>query len=110
MAVSRAVIDRIGVFDQELFGLGYGEENDFSCRAINAGFKNVLCDSVYVAHVGGCSFLPRGLAPDEKSMQRLLSRHPDYLNQVEAFIASDPLSSRRNELLAALREAAVSMS
>ncbi len=110
VAISRVAISEIGVFDQELFGLGYGEENDFSLRASAAGFRNVLCDDVYVAHLGGCSFLPRGLSPDQSSMQRLLSRHPDYLAGIESFIAADPLSRRREELLEALHEAKVSMS
>ena len=97
----------LGLFDQELFGLGYGEENDFSMRARKAGMRNVLCDDVYVAHVGGRSFAPRNLRPDEAAMKKLLSRHPDYLRLIDAFIAADPLSGRRNELLAALRNAGV---
>jgi len=105
MAVSRRAIQMLGVFDQELFGLGYGEENDFSMRAREAGLKNVLCDDVFVAHVGGRSFEPRGLRPDEHSMSRLLSRHPEYHKLVHEFIATDPLSARRNELLAALHDA-----
>lgn len=110
MAISRSAINSVGLFDEQLFGLGYGEENDFSLRARAAGFRNVLCDDVYVAHVGGCSFLPRGLAPNEESMQRLLSRHPGYLAGVEAFISADPLSGRREELLEAMYEAGVSLS
>lgn len=109
MAISRAAIDVLGLFDEQLFGLGYGEENDFSQRAIDAGMKNVLCDDVYVAHVGGSSFLPRGLSPGEESMQRLLSRHPGYLASVERFIAADPLSTRREELLEALYEAGIAL-
>jgi GT2 family glycosyltransferase len=109
MAISRSAIRQLGVFDQELFGLGYGEENDFSMRALAAGFRNVLCDDVYVAHRGGCSFLPRGLSPNADSMQKLLSRHPGYMQIIEEFIALDPLSRRREELLEAIHEAAVSM-
>jgi len=109
MAISRQAINQVGLFDQELFGLGYGEENDFSLRASQLGYRNVLCDDVFVAHQGGCSFLPRGLSPGQHSMQRLLSRHPDYLKNIESFIAADPLARRREQLLAALREADVSM-
>jgi GT2 family glycosyltransferase len=109
MAISRSAIRQLGVFDQELFGLGYGEENDFSMRALAAGFRNVLCDDVYVAHRGGCSFLPRGLSPNADSMQKLLSRHPGYMQIIEEFIALDPLSRRREEVLEAIHEAAVSM-
>jgi len=109
MAISRRAIDGIGLFDEVLFGKGYGEENDFSMRAVQAGMRNVLCDDVYVVHLGGRSFAPTGLKPDESSMQRLLSRHPDYLRQVQEFITADPLSTRRATILAALDRAGVPM-
>lgn len=107
MAVSRRAIDALGPFDEAAFGVGYGEENDFSIRAAAAGMRNVLCDDVYVAHLGNRSFGPLGLEPDEASMQRLLARHPDYLRQVQAFIRQDPLRERREALLSALERAGV---
>ena len=110
MAISRQAINRIGVFDEALFGKGYGEENDFSMRACKAGMRNVLCDDCYVVHLGGRSFGPIGLKPDQSSMQRLLSRHPDYLRQVQEFIAADPLAPRRATILEALDRAGVPMS
>ena len=109
MAISRRAIDRVGLFDEVLFGKGYGEENDFSMRVAAAGMKNVLCDDVYVAHLGGCSFGPLGLKPDEGSMQRLLSRHPGYLDIVQKFIADDPLADRRSLLVAAIERAGISL-
>jgi GT2 family glycosyltransferase len=102
MAVTRHALGTLGLFDEETFGLGYGEENDFSMRAQQAGLRNVLCDDVYVVHLGGSSFLPLGLKPDESSMQRLLSRHPGYMQQVEQFISADPLALRREQLIRAL--------
>ena len=99
-STSRRAIDRVGLFDEERFGKGYGEENDFSMRARQAGMRNVLCDDAYVVHLGGRSFGPLGLKPDESSMQRLLALHPDYLQIVQAFISEDPLSGRREELVA----------
>ena len=107
MAVSRHALDTLGLFDEETFGLGYGEENDFSMRAQQAGLRNVLCDDVYVAHLGGRSFGPLDLKPDESTMQRLLTLHPEYLQQVEKFISTDPLSLRREQLIQALNEAKV---
>ncbi len=104
MAVSRQALDTLGLFDEEIFGRGYGEENDFSMRAQQAGLRNVLCDDVYVVHQGGRSFGPLGLKPDESSMRRLLSCHPGYLQQIEVFINSDPLAMRREELVRALYE------
>lgn len=107
MAVSRRAIERIGRFDDVRFGRGYGEENDFSMRAIEAGMRNVLCDDVYVVHQGGRSFGPLGLKPGEDSMRRLLEKHPGYLGRVEAFIAADPLAERRQAIIDALERAAV---
>ena len=109
MAISRLAIDSVGRFDEQLFGLGYGEENDFSMRASAAGFRNVLCDDVYIAHLGGRSFSPRGLHPDAAAMSRLLSRHPGYLGLVQEFIAADPLAGRRSQLLSALNEAGLEL-
>ena len=40
-------------------------------------------------------------------MRRLLSRHPGYLEQVQAFIAADPLAGRRGAILDALDRAGV---
>jgi GT2 family glycosyltransferase len=105
MAIARRAVDRVGLFDEARFGRGYGEENDFSLRARAAGLRNVLCDDVYVAHAGGRSFGPLGLRPDETSMQRLLDRHPGYLETVQAFIAEDPLAARRGTILDALERA-----
>lgn len=95
MAISRAAIDRLGLFDHATFGQGYGEENDFSMRAMQAGMRNVLCDDAYVVHVGGQSFAPLGLRPDEGAMQRLLSKHPAYLDLVKDYIRRDPLADQR---------------
>jgi GT2 family glycosyltransferase len=105
MAVSRKALNTLGLFDEKTFGLGYGEENDFSMRAQQAGMRNVLCDDVYIVHLGGRSFGPLGLKPDESTMQRLLALHPEYLQQVEAFISSDPLAQRREELIQTLKSA-----
>jgi GT2 family glycosyltransferase len=105
MAISRRAIEHVGVFDEAHFGKGYGEENDFCMRVARVGMRNVLCDDVYVAHVGGRSFGPLGLQPGEDSMRRLLSRHPGYLEIVRAFIENDPLSGRRGEILGALDRA-----
>jgi len=102
MAISRAAIRRVGLFDAATFGRGYGEENDFSLRAEAAGMRNVLCDDAFVVHIGGQSFGPTGLKPDAGAMERLLGKHPDYLERVSAWIAADPLAARRAALLRAL--------
>jgi GT2 family glycosyltransferase len=109
MAISLRTIRLIGLFDEVTFGLGYGEENDFCLRAEQAGLRNVLCDNAYVIHHGGASFGPLGLKPDEKSMQRLLGKHPDYQRKVSEFIQMDPLAPRRTEILDYLERAGAGM-
>lgn len=108
MAISRRAMERVGCFDEEHFGPGYGEENDFCMRARELGFRNVLCDDAYVVHHGGSSFGPLGIRPGDESMGRLLERHPGYLERVRAFIAEDPLARRRAELCAAVADAGLS--
>jgi GT2 family glycosyltransferase len=109
MAISLQTIRLVGLFDEVTFGLGYGEENDFCLRAGQAGLRNVLCDNAYVIHHGGASFGPLGLTPDEKSMQRLLGKHPDYQRKVSEFIQMDPLAPRRTEILDYLERAGAGM-
>lgn len=105
MAVKRRTLDDVGDFDEAAFGRGYGEENDWCMRAAAAGWRHVLCDDAFVAHQGSASFGPLGLGPGGEAMQRLLARHPDYLERVRAFIESDPLAPCRQRVIDRLREA-----
>ena len=103
MYMRRLTIDAVGDFDAAVFGRGYGEENDWCMRASAAGWKHVLCDDAFVAHLGNASFGPLGLAPDEHSMRRLLERHPDYLERIRAFIDADPIATHRRRVLTRLK-------
>lgn len=105
MAVSRLALDKVGLFDEEAFGRGYGEENDFCRRAAAIGFRNVLCDNAYVAHFGGGSFAGLGMRPGADSMGRLLGKHPSYLALIEDFIRTDPLMEYRQALVNAVDSA-----
>ena len=64
-------------------------------RAIGAGFRNVLCDDTYVAHIGSRSFDAKTESLKARNLQRLLEKHPDYLNLVRRFIAEDPIAPIR---------------
>jgi len=109
MAISLRAVNKVGFFDEATFGRGYGEENDFCQRVEQVGFRNVLCDNAYVVHHGGASFGPLGLKPDEKSMQRLLAKHPDYHRIVSEFIRTDPFAPRRQEILDCLEQASLAL-
>jgi hypothetical protein len=48
--VHKEVIDRVGYFDEEVSPRGYGEENDYSFRAEDAGFGLAIALESYVFH------------------------------------------------------------
>jgi len=99
MYMRRACIDRVGEFDEAAFGRGYGEENDWCMRAVAEGYRHVLCDDAFVAHLGNASFKALGLGPGDDAMRTLLDRHPDYLEIVQDFIRRDPLAGIRQRIL-----------
>ncbi len=98
MFVRRAALDALGDFDQATFGRGYGEENDFCLRAAAHGWRNVLCETAYVAHQGGASFAAQGHHPGGENLRRLTARYPEYNARVADFILRDPLRPLRDRL------------
>ena len=54
--IRHAVIEQIGYFDEENFGAGYGEENDYSIRAREAGFRLLVATNAYVFHAHSKSY------------------------------------------------------
>jgi GT2 family glycosyltransferase/glycosyltransferase involved in cell wall biosynthesis len=56
LCVKRAVFEKIGLFDEESFPLGYGEESDFCFRAVDAGYDLGVLTSTFVFHAKSRSF------------------------------------------------------
>ena len=114
MYIRRACLDAVGLFDEERFGRGYGEENDFCRRALKAGWHSVLCADVFVYHVGSASFGDRREELVKQSEPVLEALHPDYFEEVRAFIRNDPAAEMRRsaeiELARRLRVASGSRS
>ena len=54
--IRREVIEDIGIFDEEAFGAGYGEENDYCVRARKAGWKPVFAPNSYIYHAQSKSY------------------------------------------------------
>ena len=101
--IKRKALDRLGLFDEQSFGLGYGEESEFCFRALRAGFLNVLDDATFLYHAGQRSF---GASPAArvKAAHRAMARlHPDYLPTVDRFLREDPLRPARERVVAGLR-------
>ena len=77
----RLSLDAVGCFD-ETFAPGYGEEVDFSQRALSAGLIHVLADDLFVFHRGSASFEDDGCS-DRRQLQEqhervIQQRYPWY--------------------------------
>jgi GT2 family glycosyltransferase/glycosyltransferase involved in cell wall biosynthesis len=79
--IARPVIDKIGYLDGKSFPVGYGEEDDYSLRAIKAGFSIHIADDTYVYHAKSASFgSERRTAIGKQSKISLISKHgPEYV-------------------------------
>ena len=91
MYVRAEVIERIGVFDLENFGRGYGEENDFCERALAAGFRIRVADDAFVYHAGGGSFGAEATERQKAGAAAMQRLHPRYFTDVAHFIEANPL-------------------
>ncbi|HEY4594627.1 MAG TPA: glycosyltransferase, partial [Thermoanaerobaculia bacterium] len=101
--IKRKALDRLGLFDQERFGLGYGEESEFCFRALKAGLLNVLDDATFIYHAGQRSF-GASRSKRVKAAHRALTRlHPEYLPTIARFLREDPLRPARERVLKELR-------
>ncbi|MBV9755728.1 MAG: glycosyltransferase [Alphaproteobacteria bacterium] len=101
MYIRRDCLDSVGPFDEQAFGRGYGEENDFCMRAAALGWKHLLACDVFVYHAGGVSF---GADSPERTRakQELIVRHPDYDTMIARFVHRDPAKPYRFAITAAL--------
>ncbi len=55
-AIKRDLLDLNGNLDEEYFPTGYGEEDDFSIRARDAGYDIVVADDTYIFHAKSKSY------------------------------------------------------
>jgi GT2 family glycosyltransferase/glycosyltransferase involved in cell wall biosynthesis len=95
MYVARGSLQEVGLFDEDSFGKGYGEENDFCIRAQNAGWKNLHALDIFVRHAGGVSFGDSKSDRELQAMDTLRRLHPRYEPQVHAFVQQDPAALAR---------------
>ena len=96
MAMNKNALNLIGIFDEESFSKGYGEENDWCLRAKLKGFRNVIVENLFVYHKHGGSFLTTEKKQlIEKNSEILLNRYPNYFSDVAEFCNNDPLKGER---------------
>jgi GT2 family glycosyltransferase len=103
MAMSRKAIDSVGVFDEEKFGRGYGEENDWCLRCIKAGFKNLIATNLFVYHKHGGSFNTEEKEKlSQDHLRVILSEYHNYLKEVDLIKNDLKYNKTRATLLAFL--------
>lgn len=96
--LKRKAIKEIGLFDQQAFGKGYGEENDWCIRAIKSDWINVATLDTFVFHEGSVSFGATKSALIADGLETLNKLYPNYTASVNAFIKEDPIKSYREKL------------
>src|SRR5690606_8945810 len=90
MYIKRSALKKVGLFDVDEFGRGYGEENDFCMRASRKGMTNVLCLNTFVYHSGGVSFGKEKAERVQNAMQTLDRLYPEYHEKIHEHIKEDP--------------------
>lgn len=98
MYIRRDCLHDVGLFDADTFGRGYGEECDFSCRAVKKGWRNMQACDLFVYHEGGVSFGIEAVPLKETADKAIAGLHPDYHKVVERFIAEDPARQYRQNV------------
>ena len=90
--VRRRTIDAIGLFDEEHFGDGYSEENDYSRRAAEAGLTLAVAGRSYVFHAKSRSYGHEGRRElAKRNYQTFLARHgEDHVRSLVADMEANP--------------------
>lgn len=98
MYIRREALNIVGLFDDKTFGRGYGEENDFCYRCLQAGFRHLLCDNTYIFHKGTQSFEKEKLAILDQHLDILKKRYPMHTTNTHLFLEENPLAMIQNNI------------
>jgi GT2 family glycosyltransferase len=98
MYIRRLCLTETGLFRDDVFAQGYGEENDFCLRARHLGWRHVAAPGVFVGHVGGHSFRATRAHLLRRNLAILERLHPGYGELIAAHVAEDPLAEARRRL------------
>lgn len=95
MYIRRELLDECGVFDEEAFPRGYGEENDFCMRARQAGWMNVITPWTFVFHSRSASFGAEKDVLVKQGVDVVTKRYPDYASLTKAAFSCPEIQSLR---------------
>lgn len=88
--IRRQCLAETGLFDEEPFGRGYGEEVDFCMRSRALGWRHVMAGDVFVSHAGGVSFGDEAPRLKLEADAQLRQRHPGFEQDVAEWIHLNP--------------------
>ncbi len=98
MLLRRDALEAVGLFREDVFAQGYGEENDWCLRAGQRGWRHVAVPGCYVAHEGAASFGPARRHLMERNSALLERLHPGYHAMIEQWVGQDPLAPARRAI------------
>ena len=94
MLIKRVVLDYIPRLN-EVFGRGYGEENELCLRAADLGYRHVAAAGVFVEHVEEVSFGQAKQPLLVTNLKKLETMFPEYAATVAEFEKHDELRCAR---------------
>lgn len=102
MLIDRGMTQKVGYLD-EIFGVGYGEENDFCMRVKELGYKIVLQTNCFVYHKGGISmilsnYIKPGESTNQENEEILVERYPHYPLLIQDFLRSSAMSKIKSNI------------
>lgn len=93
--IKRDLIDDIGAFDYKKFPRGYGEENDFCMRALEAGWVNIVDTKTYIYHQRSASFKDSKYQLMEDGINQVKKDFPEYSGAIKAIGGSELFKKAR---------------
>ncbi|WP_284945404.1 glycosyltransferase [Acidisoma cladoniae] len=87
-----------GLLRDDVFGQGYGEENDFCMRARHLGWRHVAVPGAYVGHIEGQSFTAAKTHLTKRNLAILNRLHPGYDRLIAAWQTEAPLALYRRAI------------
>ncbi|TLS71834.1 glycosyltransferase [Aliarcobacter thereius] len=96
--IKRSIIDIIGLFDEQKFGKGHSEDNEYSMRIRSKGFKCITTTNVFVGHDGGTSFKEDSEPWKNNGRKIMREEFPNYFDEIRLFFHNDPISKERKVL------------
>jgi glycosyltransferase involved in cell wall biosynthesis len=96
--IKRDCLDATGLFRDDLFAQGHGEENDFCIRARHLGWRHVAAPGIFVAHIDGRPASSAEHYLIERNTRLLNRLHPGYDKLISESRTVDPIGESRRRI------------